>query len=548
VSLALPLSTDPDTNPDGSPVAITRDRRGEYVPVIMVHGWTGTSTHDSRSGAFSKRIDLSTNQVGTIEPSRSLIGQLQRVPGAAVFTFDYHDHSASWVTDEHLGPALGEAIDCLYRATGEKVIVVAHSMGGLVTREALAGKGTGDVDRVDEVSTVITFGTPETGSLIAMLAANALDVSSLVNSQMAVLRTMLAHCGGQASRKLETGGLCDLLPAEARAADSEAGRALRYGSPQLATLPPFPKKVAVDALAGDIVLTVPKIGWFALPWETENVPIGDGVVTADSAVHNATTSTKASCSYQMSPVRGAADALGLQFRVVATNDAARNPLEFRAVPCFHGNLMRTIQLTNEATGMVDEDIAGRRRTEVVTVVPVDHAVNPKPDYEVRQGGGAIDCGASRSYPSAAAVGDGIVSCSPVAAAADVCWAGPDRVTLLCGIDPREKVLYRYTAQAPVSPVVAEANPTPWALDLDDGSRCRLRNGGSWSGRSDDLVGAYYCDPGTAVVLVRQEGNVAAVDRSKPMWTVLVGELDDSTASPPPVTKEVVRAYFAGSPS
>jgi hypothetical protein len=121
VELAPQLGTDPDTNPDGSPVRISLDSRGKFVPVVMVHGWTGRSTHDDdRTGSFSKKIDLTTNQLGQVTPSRSLVGQLQRLRGAAVFTFDYHDYSARWVDDQHIGPALGDAIDCLYQATGER--------------------------------------------------------------------------------------------------------------------------------------------------------------------------------------------------------------------------------------------------------------------------------------------------------------------------------------------------------------------------------------------------------------------------------------------
>lgn len=357
VVLALPLRDDPDRNPDGSPVTITPDPRGKYVPVVMVHGWTGSATHDSeRTGAFSHKIDLTTNQLGQVSASRSLIGQLQRLPGAAVFTFDYHQYSARWVDDSHIGPALGTAIDCLHRATGEKVIIVAHSMGGLAIRHALTPPtGPG---RADKVSTVITFGAPNTGSLLAMLADTALDLGALAAKQLAVLRLILSVCGNASSESVETGTPCDLLPSWARAGDSSAGRALRWGSPQLAALKPFPSKVAVHALAGDTMLTVPKIGWFAMPWETDKVPVGDLVVTTGSATQAADAVTTAKCDYQLSPVRGATDQIGLLLRTTAGNDVAR-PIAAIAGPCYHTNLMRTVQLTNEATGIVSDDISAR---------------------------------------------------------------------------------------------------------------------------------------------------------------------------------------------
>lgn len=90
VALAPSLSRDPDTNPDGSPVRISPDSRGRHVPVIMVHGWISKDTHtNERDGTFSHLIDLTANRLGQARTTRSLIGQLQRVPGTAVFTYDY---------------------------------------------------------------------------------------------------------------------------------------------------------------------------------------------------------------------------------------------------------------------------------------------------------------------------------------------------------------------------------------------------------------------------------------------------------------------------
>ncbi|WP_185845455.1 triacylglycerol lipase [Kibdelosporangium aridum] len=477
-----------------------------------------------------------------MKPSRSMIGQLQRIPGAAVFTFDYHNHSARWVDDPHIGPALGESIDCLFKATGEKAIVVAHSMGGLATRYALS---TGD--RAKKVSTVITFGTPNTGSLFALLGDGALAIGAAVNKQLAVLRMILAVCGKLATGKLDTGTPCDILPAPMRALDSEAGRALRAGSRQLDELKPFPAGVKVDALAGDAVFTTLRLGWFHLRWDGR-IPLGDLIVTSDSAVDGASQTKKASCAYQLNPIRGGTDLIGLSLGLTAKNDVAQ-PITSVAGACYHSNLMRTVELTNEATGMVNEDIESRQpATKVVNVVAVDKNGNPAKGYTVTDDGWTVDCSPPQPYPSPSSVGRNIVQCGAHADAADVCWTKPDRVTLLCGGDPWVKTLTVYRASREVPAVPAAKDPEPWGLELDNGLKCRIRDGGAWSGRSDNLVGAYHCAPGTDVVLVAQKQGAETIDKSTRAWTVLIGVLDDKSTGSPPPTKVMVRtAYFAGSP-
>lgn len=358
VQLAPVLAS--DTLPSGGHIVPRPLSNGTWVPVIMVHGWTSQDSNNAaRTGAFSHYIDLSDVPGFSPDVNRSLIGQLQRIPGAAVFTFDYHPYSARWVDDPHLGPALGKVIDCLYRASGQKVVIVAHSMGGLIARYAATHLGASGMDRSEEISSVVTFGTPETGSVAALLAATGIDVGASVSDELAVIRFILAACGKLASGDIKTGSICDTLPAPARAFASAAGIALRAGSPQLAALKPWPSSIRVTALAGNATFELPDPGWFSLPWDTTAVDVGDMIVTRGSALADATTTGNATCHYELNLVRGATDQVGVLLGLVAKSQVAQQPLGSFAGACFHTNLMRGIELTNDAYAAVSTDIASR---------------------------------------------------------------------------------------------------------------------------------------------------------------------------------------------
>ena len=95
-----------------------------------------------------------------------------------------------------------------------------------------------------------------------------------------------------------------------------------------------------------------------------------------------------------------------------------------------------------------------------------------------------------------------------------------------------------------------ATPDPFALTLDDGTRCLFRNGGSWSGRTDGYVGVYGCGrdggPNPAVLWLPSQGEGTCIDRSTPVWTVKVGQLGAPDAVlPPPQTRAVTAAWLAG---
>ncbi|MCL6737184.1 ATP-binding protein [Streptomyces neyagawaensis] len=185
------------------------------------------------------------------------------------------------------------------------------------------------------------------------------------------------------------------------------------------------------------------------------------------------------------------------------------------------------------------------RTEAITVVAVDATGEARPGYTVVEQAGA-DNYVLGCLTSPAAKSPDIVYCAPNAATADVCWIKDDRSTVLCGDDPWKKRLLQYVVNdGPVPPVGPQTEPIPWAMELADGTRCRLRTGGAGPSLPDGMVAAYYC--GDTGVLVAQGPRTPLLDTSAVGWTVqtmdeaAVSRGDDSI---PPRT-EVVKVYYAG---
>jgi hypothetical protein len=188
-------------------------------------------------------------------------------------------------------------------------------------------------------------------------------------------------------------------------------------------------------------------------------------------------------------------------------------------------------------------------THVVTVVAVDANGHPASGYRVAPA--SPDPGSSAQVSgcdvSRSAIADNIYSCAPNAAGADVCWPSGQR-SLLCLVDPWAKTLRRVVQNGPLPNVHPTATPAPFALQLDDGTQCRLRNGGAWGGRDDGLVGAYGCPFESPAVLVAAPATsgASAIDRSQALWTVKVGALGAGDVHfPPPQTHTVTIAWFAG---
>lgn len=250
------------------------------TPVIFVHGAA------SSAAAWEQPLMAGTRPVTNSagEPLSMLDRTAQT--GAAVYTFDYRQQGMRWVTDADIGPRLAQALVCLYEAFGQRVQVVAHSMGGLATRFAVnqpwpqqqlppPGNPTGLV--ADAVDHITTLGTPYQGS--ELLAAIQHLLHGLpppspgpAAAVMMLARQIVAECGrlGQT----DATSACWLLST----LDAPVGSALLPDSDQLRELPSWPDGPEVLAYAGQVIWESSIFGH-----HIRSVPIGDGVVSTSSA-------------------------------------------------------------------------------------------------------------------------------------------------------------------------------------------------------------------------------------------------------------------------
>jgi pimeloyl-ACP methyl ester carboxylesterase len=241
---------------------------GAKTPVLLVHGFhEGTDVW----GSMTKAIQAAVPEAAVVAP------------------FDYPN--TDWVTDPSVGPKLAEVIRCLATDSKDnggagKVIIVAHSMGGLAVRCAVDPKCAGtDAVNQQQIGLVITLGTPNTGSWLAT-AGNALSSADVIACE-----AILA---------LQTGFNlpCPDLGGWLLGSNSPAAQAMAIGldgkpSQDLSALQALPSTIPLDAVAGQITVTT---SLFDLPPFHVNGPqfdLGDLVVLPASAQDGAPPTTPA---------------------------------------------------------------------------------------------------------------------------------------------------------------------------------------------------------------------------------------------------------------
>lgn len=192
---------------------------------------------------------------------QSLFKLADKVDGAAAYAFSYRDAGLSWVTDDRIGPALADTINCLAEESGRQAVVVAHSMGGLATQFALAQDG-GKIAK--NVAKVVTLGTPFEGSLLLSVSQAAIAGGDTIaaaggNPGLAIgMEAVLSLCAKWGRDELARGrdNPCGL----ASVPRSPVGTALSFKSAKIDELPPWPGDEPLQSQAGtigvDVALTI----------------------------------------------------------------------------------------------------------------------------------------------------------------------------------------------------------------------------------------------------------------------------------------------------
>jgi len=330
---------------------------GTVYPVLFVHGFNSSSQTWTRPATTTWTTYDRTDNASAVE----LVGGID---GALPVLFDYRDRALEWVDDPAIGPALADVIECLSRESGNKVIVIAHSMGGLATRFAL-----GDPVVAAEVSMVITLGTPNLGSFGPHIV-NGLDdfaatadrwnrtaerngspavaaVSEAFSAQYRAWLSLRENCAQQIARR-PVAQICGELTPLVAAMDSPAGRGLAAGSHELDMLPVW-KDPKVYAMRSSYLGT------------GHDDVIGDGVVYPASTIAGTTTTRTAACQVEDRWYLGD---LGSHWN-----------------GCWHSDQPANLDLLSFAFGQVRRDVDARRRPPPIDWQNTHYTVRCDGDFD-----------------------------------------------------------------------------------------------------------------------------------------------------------------------
>jgi pimeloyl-ACP methyl ester carboxylesterase len=314
------------------------------VPVIFIHGI------------------ISSAAMWHVSSPGSIAGQAARLPGVTAWTFNYGRESLDWVTNQAIGPAFATAISCLAHASGTKVIIVAHSMGGLAAQFALGQPDHYGGTVAARVAELITIGTPYQGSELLSAAQwlrhhngiRFLDGGEYPLAFWAAAEALLSACAGA------TSGPCAVL----NILPSQVGTDLEEGSPAISDLPAWPPGLPILDIAGDMRI---QLGIDLLKID---VNFGDPLVTVGSATARNTVGT---------PYIKYCSAARLLLAVVA-----------QPGPCYHTHLPNDADIITEVVDAIRSAASGQ--TIACGIVPA----GPQGNLEVTIIKGPVSCVTART--------------------------------------------------------------------------------------------------------------------------------------------------------
>jgi hypothetical protein len=262
------------------------------------------------------------------------------------------------VDNPAIGPALGDAIDCVTAALGQKAILITHGLGGVAARYAVAGQVQGH-DRGDKVSTVIGFGSPQSGSQLADLSN--LSVGATASEPRILSRLLLGACAGLSSTKFDPYSPCGSIPPEAAALGASGAAAnYRAGSAALTGLLPYPPTVTLDSFAGDVQVKAQNLGWFNLrPFRTDNVSLGDLAASTASVTLQARSQLRATCSFTLNAFGTGTQSVGVRLDDLAAPELG--PVWAGTVrPCYSADLTRVSEFADAVKQIIVKEIRNRQ--------------------------------------------------------------------------------------------------------------------------------------------------------------------------------------------
>lgn len=388
------------------------------IPVVYVHGWTGTGA----------------------DAERDVLPLLQKAMESRyeVFAFDYGWANTTWGAEEKISGCLAQFVEHLSDANraaqgSGQVAIVAHSMGGLVSRAAttyLAQDG-----RSEALAGIVTLGTPHQGTPFS---------GALTTLQENVSRATPKFAGSPIPQWNKVATPPD---------DSPASKCLAFPHPApCAPVPYVQPGQKIASIAGQINMTVTFFGLKLR--DAAVIDAGDSIVPTASALGYQGSFTGSSprgsylgektvvCQRTTSQINALSLQLGF-FDLADVNsyldEAASGRagtgmsswafwLNYLGSPCNHGALPTSTEALADAAGFISDMHIGA--AQVVKVTPdyintsndVDRHTDSTPVLCAMRGIGdvlsSVYCNPSPGKSPGCSVGD--TECAPVNAKYPTC--------------------------------------------------------------------------------------------------------------------------------